>query len=189
LLFQLLPLGCQPLPGQRGQWRAAEARLRRLRRLCGGQAAPAGGRVDEDARNPTDWLDLTPFDGKMLTDAEVQAILAEEPDEPTPPEDLLPARFDAREEAEAKRDTLRQLTPRKIFEPLLHVLATVAYVVISIGVLSGWAYWLFVSVKLDSFVMFIFGIFGGMRCACFIIRAVVFALGVPHWLLHLVAHF
>jgi hypothetical protein len=88
LLFQLLPLGCQPLPGQRGQWRAAEARLRRLRRLCGGQAAPAGGRVDEDARNPTDWLDLTPFDGKMLTDAEVHAILAEEPDEPTPPEDL-----------------------------------------------------------------------------------------------------
>ena len=79
---------------------------------------------------------------------------------------------------------------RNILELLIGLALTgvtlVGSVSAGIGMLVGWAYWLFLSVKLGSFVMLIFGILGPCAIPASLLGLWSFLFGVPHWLLHLI---
>lgn len=51
----------------------------------------------------------------------------------------------------------------------------------------GWAYWMWMSIKLGSFLMFFFGIFGPFAVPAGILGLWSFFFGAPHWLLHMVS--
>jgi hypothetical protein len=52
----------------------------------------------------------------------------------------------------------------------------------------GWAYWMWMSIQLGSFMMFFFGILGPFALVAGILGAWSFFFGAPLWLLHMVAH-
>ena len=76
---------------------------------------------------------------------------------------------------------------RKFLEFVLFGLVSIVYSVVTIGIFVGWAYWLFVSVKVGSFVMFIFGILGPCAIPASLLGLWSFLFGAPDWLLHFVA--
>lgn len=50
----------------------------------------------------------------------------------------------------------------------------------------GWAYWMWMAIKLSSFMMFFFGILGPFGIVAGIMGLWSFVFGIPLWLLHLV---
>ena len=54
------------------------------------------------------------------------------------------------------------------------------------GLLLGWAYWLWLAVKVGSFAMFAFGIFFPLAIVAAILGLWSLLVGMPPWLLHLV---
>lgn len=55
-----------------------------------------------------------------------------------------------------------------------------------IGGLLGWAYWMWMSFHLGSFMMFFFGILGPLAMIAAFLGLWAFLFGIPLWLLHLV---
>jgi hypothetical protein len=51
----------------------------------------------------------------------------------------------------------------------------------------GWAYWMWMAIKLSSFGMFFFGIFGPFALIAGVLGLWSFVFGMPFWLFH-VAH-
>lgn len=50
----------------------------------------------------------------------------------------------------------------------------------------GWAYWMWMAIKLGSFMMFFFGILGPFALIAGVFGLWSFFLGIPLWLLHMV---
>lgn len=50
----------------------------------------------------------------------------------------------------------------------------------------GWAYWMWMAIKLGSFGMFFFGILGPFAIFAGVLGLWSFFFGIPLWLLHLV---
>lgn len=51
----------------------------------------------------------------------------------------------------------------------------------------GWGYWMWMAVHLGSFGMFVFGLLGPFAVIAGLLGLWSFALGIPTWLLHMVA--
>jgi hypothetical protein len=51
----------------------------------------------------------------------------------------------------------------------------------------GWAYWMWMAIKLGSFMMFFFGIFGPFALLAGLLGLWSFLFGIPHWLLNMVS--
>ena len=47
----------------------------------------------------------------------------------------------------------------------------------------GWAYWMWMAIKLGSFGMFFFGILGPFAMVAGVLGLWSFLFGIPHWLL------
>ena len=47
----------------------------------------------------------------------------------------------------------------------------------------GWAYWMWMAIKLGSFAMFFFGILGPFAIIAGTLGLWSFLFGIPHWLL------
>ena len=47
----------------------------------------------------------------------------------------------------------------------------------------GWAYWMWMAIKLGSFGMFLFGILGPFALIAGVLGLWSFVFGIPHWLL------
>jgi hypothetical protein len=50
----------------------------------------------------------------------------------------------------------------------------------------GWAYWMWMAIKLGSFMMFFFGILGPLAVVAAVLGLWSFVFGIPMWLLYLV---
>jgi hypothetical protein len=50
----------------------------------------------------------------------------------------------------------------------------------------GWAYWMWMAIKLGSFMMFFFGLLGPLAIVAGILGLWSFLFGIPLWLLHMV---
>jgi hypothetical protein len=50
----------------------------------------------------------------------------------------------------------------------------------------GWAYWMWLAIKLGSFMMFFFGILGPFALVAGALGLWSFVFGLPLWLLHMV---
>ncbi|HEY2210801.1 MAG TPA: hypothetical protein VGH62_04100 [Bradyrhizobium sp.] len=55
------------------------------------------------------------------------------------------------------------------------------------GLLLGWVYWLWLAVKVGSFVMFVFGVFFPLAIIAAILGLWSLLVGMPTWLLHMVS--
>ncbi|WFU62693.1 hypothetical protein [Bradyrhizobium brasilense] len=51
----------------------------------------------------------------------------------------------------------------------------------------GWAYWMWMAIKLGSFMMFFFGILGPFALIAGLMGLWSFIFGAPLWLLHMVS--
>jgi hypothetical protein len=51
----------------------------------------------------------------------------------------------------------------------------------------GWAYWMWLAIKLGSFMMFLFGILGPTALIAGVLGLWSFFFGIPLWILHLVS--
>ena len=47
----------------------------------------------------------------------------------------------------------------------------------------GWAYWMWMAIKLGSFGMFLFGILGPFALIAGVLGLWSFLFGIPHWLM------
>jgi len=54
---------------------------------------------------------------------------------------------------------------------------------IYIGGFLGWAYWMWISVQLGSFLMFVIGLLGPLAIPASFLGLWSFLFGAPHWLL------
>lgn len=50
----------------------------------------------------------------------------------------------------------------------------------------GWAYWMWMAIKIGSFFMFFFGLLGPLALVAGLIGMWSFIFGIPIWLIHLV---
>ena len=50
----------------------------------------------------------------------------------------------------------------------------------------GWAYWMWMAIKLGSFLMFFFGLLGPLALVAGLLGLWSFFFGIPAWLLHMV---
>jgi hypothetical protein len=71
---------------------------------------------------------------------------------------------------------------RKHFLMLVGYVGVPAFTVIAFALISGWAYWIWLAIKLDSFGMFLFGLLGplGIVAALFGLWSLFF--GLPAWI-------
>lgn len=63
---------------------------------------------------------------------------------------------------------------------------TVAGICFMLSATLGWAYWMWLAIKLGSFGMFFIGIFGPFALIAGVLGLWSFLFGIPIWLLHLV---
>lgn len=57
---------------------------------------------------------------------------------------------------------------------------------IMIGILPGWAWWMWMAIHLGSFGMFLFGILGPFAFVASLLGLWSLLFGIPAWLLYLV---
>jgi hypothetical protein len=50
----------------------------------------------------------------------------------------------------------------------------------------GWAYWMWMAIKVGSFMMFFFGILGPFAAVAGVLGLWSFVFGAPLWLMHMV---
>jgi hypothetical protein len=75
----------------------------------------------------------------------------------------------------------------KVFRWIGGSLGVFGFLALYAGAFIGWAYWMWMSVHLGSFFMFVFGLFGPLIVPATILGAWSLVFGPPLWLLHLVA--
>lgn len=66
------------------------------------------------------------------------------------------------------------------------LLGSVVGIVFLLGGTLGWAYWMWMAIKLGSFMMFFVGILGPFAVIAGFMGLWSFIFGIPLWLLHLV---
>jgi hypothetical protein len=68
---------------------------------------------------------------------------------------------------------------------IAYVGATALYIV-AIGMVPGWAYWMWMSLQVGSFAMFLFGILGPLAFVAGVFGLWSLVFGAPDWLISLV---
>jgi len=72
------------------------------------------------------------------------------------------------------------------FGSLIATVGATTFYVITIGMLPGWAWWMWMAIHFGSFGMFLFGLLGPFAYVAGLLGLWSLILGVPGWLLHLV---
>lgn len=64
--------------------------------------------------------------------------------------------------------------------------ASTAGICFMLSATLGWAYWMWMAIKLGSFMMFFFGLLGPFALVAGVLGLWSFLFGIPVWLPHLV---
>lgn len=75
---------------------------------------------------------------------------------------------------------------RNIITSLIGMVGATAFYVISIGMLPGWVFWLWMAIQFGSFWMFLFAFVGPLGIVAAILGLWSLLFGIPGWLLHMV---
>lgn len=76
---------------------------------------------------------------------------------------------------------------RNFLASIIGTIGTTAFTALAFGMAPGWLFWIWMSIQLGSFMMFLFAFLGpfGLIAAFLGLWSLIF--GAPVWLLHLVA--
>jgi hypothetical protein len=75
---------------------------------------------------------------------------------------------------------------KEFFAKITGLVGATTFYIISIGMLPGWAYWMWMAIQLGSFGMFLFGILGPLAFVAGLLGLWSLLFGAPLWLLSLV---
>ncbi len=69
---------------------------------------------------------------------------------------------------------------------IIGIVGGTTFYIIMIGIVPGWAWWMWMAIQLGSFGMFLFGILGPFAFVAGLLGLWSLLFGAPYWLLNLV---
>lgn len=75
---------------------------------------------------------------------------------------------------------------KQLYQTTIALIGVTGFIVLSILVTIGWAYWIWMAIMFQSFGMFVFGILGPLGFFAALIGLWSLFIGAPAWLVHLV---
>jgi hypothetical protein len=74
----------------------------------------------------------------------------------------------------------------RVIGSLVRVIGAGTFYLISVGMLPGWAFWMWMAIHFGSFAMFLFGLLGPCALGAAVLGLWSLLFGAPLWLVHLV---